>query len=295
MSLSIISNANKDVIHEHLLDKGAILFRGVDIDSRDKFQSIVDRISDGQFMEYIDGNSPRTKLSGNVYTSTEFDPEQSITMHSELSYSANWPSKIFFCCTIAAETGGETPLADCREIYKRMDPEAVKKIEDEGLVYIRNLHGGQGIGPSWMDTFETKDKASLEKYFEDTKIQYEWKPDGGVKLIQPSQGIIAHPVTNEKVWFNQIDQFHPSHLDQELYETLMMLYENEEDLPTYVTYGNGEKVPLSLVEEILKVSMDVAVANPWQQGDFVLVDNVLVSHGRKPFTGKREVLVSMVK
>ncbi|MEL6368813.1 MAG: TauD/TfdA family dioxygenase [Pseudomonadota bacterium] len=33
---------------------------------------------------------------------------------------------------------------------------------------------------------------------------------------------------------------------------------------------------------------------PWQSGDLVLVDNFLVMHGRRPFGGKRCILVSLV-
>jgi len=31
----------------------------------------------------------------------------------------------------------------------------------------------------------------------------------------------------------------------------------------------------------------------WRTGDVLLVDNVLLAHGRRPFTGDRRVLVAM--
>jgi len=39
-----------------------------------------------------------------------------------------------------------------------------------------------------------------------------------------------------------------------------------------------------------KLSFDV----PWQTGDVALVDNYLVMHGRRPFSGQRRVLASLV-
>ena len=98
---------NKPEIDAKLLKHGAIKFKGVQIDSVEKFQEIVNAIS-SKFLSYIDGNSPRTKITGTVYTSTEYDNTQKITMHNELSYSAKWPNKLFFTCLQPAQTGGET-------------------------------------------------------------------------------------------------------------------------------------------------------------------------------------------
>lgn len=284
---------NKLVLEDELLQTGALLFRGVDIDNVASFETVMDAIA-SKFMAYVDGNSPRTKLSSKVYTSTEYDPAQPITMHNELSYSYKWPAKIFFCCTIPAESGGETPIADCRKILTVMNPDLVEEIERKKIVYIRNLHGGAGLGPSWQDTFETTSKAEVENFCTTANIKYQWKADGGLKLLQPSDGIIRHQITGEKVWFNQIDQFHPSHLNQELYETLMLMYDQqEEELPMYVSFGDGSKITTAIVHEIAAAMKKTAVATPWRKGDLLMLDNVLTCHGRTPFKGNRKVLVSM--
>lgn len=277
-----------------LLKFGTVVFRQTAISSKEDFEYVMDRISE-EFMAYVDGNSPRTKLSGKVYTSTEYDPASHITLHNELSYSAKWPSRLFFTCTLPSETGGETPLADCRQVLEAMDPDLIEEIESKGITYIRNLHGGSGMGPSWQDTFETEDKAVVEEYCKATGVDTQWSEDGSLRLIQESKGIISHPKTGEKVWFNQIDQFHPSHLDPEVYETLMMIYQNEEELPMFVRFGDGSPISEDKVKHILERIETVVVARPWEKGDLAMIDNVLVAHGRRPFTGKRQVLVSMAK
>ena len=38
-----------------------------------------------------------------------------------------------------------------------------------------------------------------------------------------------------------------------------------------------------------------AVAFPWERGDILMLDNMLVAHGRKPFTGPRKILVGMAE
>jgi alpha-ketoglutarate-dependent taurine dioxygenase len=283
---------NRVELEQKLHNAGAIKFRGVLIDSLEVFQRVVGSIST-KFLNYIDGTSPRTKLSGGVYTSTEYDKTMRITMHNENSYSAKWPNKLFLSCLQPAETGGETLLADSREILKRMDKDIVEEIEARGITYIRNLHGGEGMGISWQQTFEINERKQLEEYCKAYSIQFEWREDNGVRLKQPSRGIIEHRESKERVWFNQIDQFHPYQLGEELYEALLTLCEAPEDFPTYVTFGDGKVISEDIIRSILKTTEEVTIAPPWSRNELLVIDNELVSHGRNPYTGDRKVLLSM--
>ena len=47
------------------------------------------------------------------------------------------------------------------------------------------------------------------------------------------------------------------------------------------------QIAIELADEL---SFDIA----WQPGDVALIDNFLVMHGRRPFTGERRVLASLV-
>ncbi|MET0464664.1 MAG: TauD/TfdA family dioxygenase [Chitinophagaceae bacterium] len=279
---------------ELLREQGAILFSGLAIESREDFENTV-RIPGKNFANYVDGNSPRTKLSDVVYTSTEFDPAQTITMHNELSYSSTWPARIFFSCIKPSETGGETPLADGRSVLQKLDQTLVNKVRAAGVIYYRNLHGGDGFGPSWQDTFETNSREEVEDFCKKADIIFEWVPGNAIRLVQKRQGIVRHPGTGQEVWFNQMDQFHPSQMGDDIYEVLMSMYGEEKNLPTYVTYGDGSPIDKKTIQHIKSIFDEVSVARPWNKGDLVLVDNVLVSHGRKPYTGDRKILVAMMK
>ena len=61
---------------------------------------------------YVGGDSPRTKLSSKIYTSTEYPADQQIVLHNEMSFSNNYPRYLFFYCELPSLQGGETPLAD---------------------------------------------------------------------------------------------------------------------------------------------------------------------------------------
>ncbi|MBL0743067.1 TauD/TfdA family dioxygenase [Chryseolinea lacunae] len=273
-------------------DNGAVLFKNIGIGELGDFDYIMKNIA-GTPLRYVDGFSPRTKLSSSTYTSTEYDKDFFITLHNELSYSAKWPAKIFFCCIIPSETGGQTAIADGRKILRRMRPELLAEMKQKGVKYVRNLHGGGGAGPSWQQTYETESRADVEKFCTENNIEFSWKEDGGIKLTQFRPAVIDHPVTGETVWFNQVDQFHPSHLDKDIYEMLMLMYSREEDLPMYGAFGDGSVLSEAAVKEIQDTVAKEIVLNTWEKGDLLMVDNILVCHGRMPFTGDRKILVSM--
>src|SRR5438309_6015461 len=76
--------AHRDWLNESLHSVGGVLFRGFTIREVDEFQRVA-RVVIPELKPYVEGQSPRTKVSDNVYTSTEFPPQYRITLHNELS------------------------------------------------------------------------------------------------------------------------------------------------------------------------------------------------------------------
>lgn len=285
---------NHDFVEQKLLEHGAILFRGFEVRAPSAFGKFVRSISNN-LLDYIDGNSPRTKLSDGIYTSTEYPAEVPISLHNELSYSRHHPSRLFLCCIVAPRSGGETPLADSRAILKSMPADIIEAFSTKQVKYIRNLHGGQGYGLSWQDTFETTDRTAIEKFCQDTSIAYEWKPDGGLRLVQIGPGTAVHSRTHQEVWFNQADQFHPSNNPRHVYEGLKVTYgENEDLFPQNAYFGDGTPIEVAMLERIRQVVRENTVRLPWREGDIMIIDNLLVCHGRMPYSGPRRILVSML-
>ncbi|MCF6402535.1 TauD/TfdA family dioxygenase [Chitinophaga filiformis] len=283
----------RELMESTLLRNGAIHVRGINIDSIDAFSGLMKRLHPAS-SSFLDGNSSRSKHTSNVYNASEYDAASIIRLHTEFSYSNLWPAHIFFCCINKADTGGETTVGDCKKVLELLSPAIVEEFEAKGITYIRNLHGGAGLGPSWQEAFETTDKQFMESYCNENGITVKWQPDGAVRLEQTRPAIRKHPVTGDRLWFNQVDQFYPVIYGEEVFETLMFLANNDPNgLPMYARYGDGSEIQKEYIDEIIRVMDDVTVPVPWENGDLLMVDNMLSLHGRLPFTGDRKILVSM--
>lgn len=284
---------HEELVDRELAQRGAILFRGFGVDQQEVFENLI-RSLPGQMLDYVDGNSPRKKLASGVYTSTEYPAQYFISMHNELSYSERWPSRLFFCCIVEPQEGGETPIADSRRILERLDPGIAEMFTTRKVKYIRNLHGGRGFGPSWQTTFETSDRAAVEEHCRAMGSEITWTEDGGLSLSHVRPAVAVHPKTGETVWFNQADQFHPSTHPRQVYDSMMMLYKGREDrLPQNARFGDDSEIPREVLDEVRATIQREIRTFPWRQGDLLMLDNMLACHGRMPFKGPRKILVSM--
>jgi len=280
--------SDKAWVDSALIREKALVFRKFGV-SADELEPLL-RLFLPDRLPYVHGNSPRTKVGDNVYTSTEYPAEHTISMHNELSYCGQWPARLLFYCKQAPATGGATPVVDGERWLTSLDPE-VRDAFAIGLRYTQNLHDGFGFGRSWQDTFETADRAHVEKVLRAQYCEWEWKPDG-LRIWQVRAATTRHPVTGAEVWFNQADQWHLSALDGETAAALREMLAPE-DMPQSVTFADGSPIPDAYITQIRKRGLDEAVDINWSEGDLLVIDNVLVGHGRRPFTGSRKVLVAM--
>lgn len=268
---------------------GGVLLRGFDVPSVDDFQQFAAAFGH-PLLSYEFASTPRSAVSSGIYTSTEYPAHQHIPLHNEQAYTREWPMKIWFHCVTASPEGGETPIADSRAIYRRM-PVEIRERFAPGILYVRNY--GDFDMP-WEKVFNTEDRAEVEAFCQRAGIRCEWKPDGDLRTTQLCQSIETHPVTGEQVWFNQGHLFHVSNLQPEVRESLEELLDPE-DMPRNVFFADGSPIDDAIFDEIRGVLADETVMFPWQAGDVLMLDNMLVAHARTPFKGPRKVVVAMAE
>ncbi|MFF0745878.1 TauD/TfdA family dioxygenase [Streptomyces sp. NPDC004111] len=283
-----LTELGADGLTDLLTEHKALVFRGFGV-TPTSIEPVLDQLLPNR-LPYVHGNSPRTRVRGNLYTSTEYPQRFTISMHNELNYAHRWPARLAFYCETAAESGGATPVVDGALWLESLDAE-VREAFADGIRYVQNLHDGYGLGKSWMDTFETDDKAEVERFLAASEAEWEWGPDG-IRVVQHRRATTTHPVTGAEVWFNQADQWHPAGLGDETSKELYDILPPEE-FPQYVTFADGSTIPDAYVTQIRDRGLELAVDVDWRVGDVLLIDNVLTGHGRRPFEGSRRILVAM--
>jgi alpha-ketoglutarate-dependent taurine dioxygenase len=281
---------HRDIFKTQLLRHGGILFRNFNISSPDEFEHFVIACS-SELLQYRERSSPRTQVSNNIYTSTDYPADQSIFLHNENSYQHIWPMKILFFCMSPPTEGGETPIADCRTVFERIDRNIRQRFSDKGWMLVRNFGGGLSL--TWQSVFQTEDKSAVETYCRQAGIETEWRGDR-LRTKQVRRAVARHPATGEMLWFNHAAFFHVSTLDSSTREALLAELE-ESDLPNNTYYGDGSPIEPSVLEEIREAYRRETISFPWRAGDILMLDNMLVAHGRNPYSGRRKILVAMAE
>lgn len=283
------ATSNRELIESYLLKHGGILFRNFQLLDLVEFEKLIQTVS-GKLLEYVDRSSPRSAVQGKIYTSTDYPADQSIFLHSENSYAASWPLKIFFHCVTPAQQGGETPIADTRRLLQQINPKMRDRFIEKGVMYVRNF--GDGFGLSWQTVFQTTNPSEVEEFCRQNSIEFEWKQGNRLRTRSRRQAVAIHPKTGEPVWFNHAAFFHISTLEPDIRNALLAEFA-EADLPHNTYYGDGSPIESEVLEAIRAVYKQETVIFPWQAGDILMLDNMLTAHGRMPFVGTRKVVVGM--
>lgn len=250
-----------DLIDDALRRHGAVLFRGFGLKTQADFESALGaaRIP---LMNYMESATPRLRLGENIYTSTEFPAACPIALHNELSYVKTWPLKICFFCAEAPKEGGETPLADVRNVYERLDLAMRVKFEKKGWRLVRNY--GTGLGLTWQESFHTQDISKVEAYCREGDVDFEWYGDDNLRTFQTRPAVARHPRTGETVWFNHLAFWHIRALSMK----------SEKDFLRSLVTGSIPSIPTMEMERPSKIqSLPPCGAPTWKRPS--------ASHGSK--------------
>lgn len=283
------AETHREFIATELAQHGALLLRGFDVTSVERFEQFI-RVTSPGALPYHERSSPRSQVSGNIYTSTDYPAPEAIFLHNELSYNLKFPLKIYFFCLVPASHGGETPIADTRKILKAINPDIRDRFVKQGYMYARNF--GEGFGLPWQETFQTRNKADVEQYCSQHEIKCTWLADDRLRTTQVRPVIARHPRTAALTWFNHATFFHISTLNPTMRDFFLSEFA-EEELPNNTYYGDGSRIEPVVMDHLREAYLQEKVVFTWQRFDVLMVDNMLASHAREPYVGERRVVTGM--
>ena len=281
---------NKERLLEQLSRHGAILFRGLPVNSDSDFDSVIQSFGLKNFT-YAESlsNAVRRNRTERVFTANEAPASVSIFLHHEMAQTPVYPSKLFFYCEQAAHSGGATPL--CRsdillqELTKQA-PEFVAACLKLGVRYsnvmpnIDDLESGQGR--SWRSTLSTDDKSAAEDKLRKLGYQWEWLEQDSLRVTTAVLPAVRETDNGRQVFFNQ------------LIAAFRGWKDTRNATEKSIRFGDDSAISTQAMAKAIHIGDELSFDIPWQSGDVALVDNFLVMHGRRPFEGQRRVLASLI-
>ncbi|MCD0500628.1 condensation domain-containing protein [Achromobacter sp. MY14] len=280
--------AERERIENWLKTHGGILFRNFAISTAQQFESFAESVEPVLYGDY--GDLPKKEGGRNTYRSTPYPEKQMILYHNESAHLDRWPRKQLFFCELPSRVGGATPIVDCREMLRRLPAELVQEFERKQLLYIRTFTDRLDV--SWQSFFKTDDRRQVEATLRQAGIDFAWRGDDALQTRTRCPAVITHPVTGERVFFNQVQLHHLHCLEPEVREHLLSTA-GLEWVPRHVCFGDGSPIPDAVMDLIGKTYEECAVRFDWRRGDVVMLDNMLAAHARDPYEEPRKVVVAM--
>jgi len=275
-------------VRGQLAEHGAILLRGFSGVSSNELPAIAKVLSGGLY-EYTFRASPRTEVSPKVYTSTDYPRELSIFPHNEHAFAPVVPGTLYFLCEQPATMGGATPIGNCRQLLRSIDPEVVEAFRRRGVLYVRNY--ASSIGLSWQTVFQTESRREVDAFCEVNGLGHRWDDEGGLQTRFMAPAIVKH-LTAGEIWFNHATFHNLASLDPDVVHGLLTGARGNQ-LPNNTYYGDGEPIDSKTVAHLREAYLKTLVRFDWQRSDLLVLDNLLCCHGRDPFEGQRRVVVGM--
>lgn len=288
--LGAFIDANRAEIDSELAATGTVLFRGFDVPDPQAFdQAIAAYGEDGFSYRESLSNAVRVNITPRVFTANEAPPHVSIFLHHEMAQTPLFPSKLFFYCEISPDEGGATPICRSDVLMNAIEtarPDLAAKFETLGLRYTHTMPGKpdheSGQGRSWRDTLNAETCDEAERRLTALGYSWQWLPNESLRVTTPVLDAVKSLGDGRKVFFNQLIAAFRGWKDA------------RNDPGKSITFGDQSQIDPDDMAEIIELSDQLTFDLKWQAGDVALLDNFQVMHGRRPFSGKRRVLASLI-
>jgi alpha-ketoglutarate-dependent taurine dioxygenase len=273
-------------IQAALKSTGTVFFQGFAADL-EEFEAFTNRFSD-DYMDNTGSGSYRAtaeKASDGTIQNVAYNygvKQQrtfGLPLHADRAYVKTQPELIWFLCRRPAQEKGLTFVCDGVQIYERLSTPTRELFETKRLKYVRNYPDGE-----WQIGFHTRDLEQVKAYCAANDLQLEIFDDGSLRTAYYKSAVVPRTrFGGAKAFVNSI----------------LIQHWQEESLGrknALVRMEDDSRIPSDALDEVKSVSAALTENLPWQSGDFVMVDNTRMMHGREEFSDpNREVYVRMCR
>lgn len=243
---------------------GALLFRGFEANIAD-FRALTDRYGK-EFMVARTNLDERSYPDSDLSLATVNHGFYAIDFHTETNIPFNADMFWMYCVKPAAEKG-RTLIVDGVKILKELTtPTREHFIENGGFWPI------QGIPPQqWQIFFPNQTQQQVEALLNSLPGVYDVKFDG---------------FSNLSFRFDQTPIQKTKFCEQEAFIARIL------DWPEHVLKTDGDMYGKHIVKEVNQAAYKHAIWLDWEPGDFLIINNTRVLHGREAFEDpERQILV----
>ncbi|MEL7312171.1 MAG: TauD/TfdA family dioxygenase [Pseudomonadota bacterium] len=278
--------SSRESLADALAKHGAVLLRGFPWRSDQDFDAAIQAFGQPNFT-YAESlsNAVRINRTERVFTANEAPPDVSIFMHHEMAQTPVFPAQLFFFCEKAAEVDGQTPVCRSDWLLQRLERERadfVTRCRELGVRYRNSMPDADdaksGQGRSWRSTLKVDSRDAAESRLKTLGYDWQWQDDGALSFTSPALPAIRQLKCGREVFFNQ----------------LIAAFRGWQDAEKSILFGDYSPIDPEDMSATSAIADELTFDIPWEAGDLVVVDNFLVMHGRRPYQGKRCILVSLV-
>lgn len=299
----------KSRLQDVLLKHGGILLRGFNVENSQHFESILNKLGINLSKSYALGGQIRSKISNHVFNTTKRSNKNAILGHTEMDYMENRPRFIAFYCAIEPPMHGETPIFNCRAMYRSLNDRTKSVLQNKELQFDRIIYKKphRSNPKTIKQTFETDNFEEIEAILKANDATYQWREDSLCIKVRQSPFVMC-PETHE-VCVNVLSTPHRHFFLKEvvhLRNRQSLIYNYCGRLVAFMLgFLQKQKKLVSLQDnQVVNAQYDKTIAKDffyskwkhsvvfkWRQKDVLMLDNMLTAHGRMNVIPPREIQV----
>jgi len=232
----------------------------------------------------------RDDYGDGVLSWPKWSPDREMCMHHERSYAQDAPGVLLMGRIGAVADSCRVLLADTREVLRCLPTDLVARARSEGWLLIRNFLPNLGL--PWSQVLSADSREEAHAVCSERAIDCAFLPNGALRLQQRRPVVAAHPCNGQECWFNDMAFLNQWSIPADERQLLLDAF-GPDGVPFNTLLGSGAALDERDFWSIIEAYDTVHVGVDLEPGDVLVVDNMLMAHGRAARLGPWDVATAL--